>query len=225
MVSLRLSSLANCSSRFASLFPKPKTLSKRVLFHESSSVCCSNSRKVTYNWTRSAFATPPSPELLTPLRLSLRSSIFHLMVLSARYNFALSTNFCYFCIGLFRYCLFCPATLHLHQLCLSLILLSRWLKLCENAILDLHLNSSHMTRSGSLTYFLLGCVYRGCGFRSADTEHRNTCLLVFWSPQYQEIWDLDEKDPFMRPEGGESVDDVVSRLTTAIESIEAEFQR
>ncbi|KFK30443.1 hypothetical protein AALP_AA7G261700 [Arabis alpina] len=43
--------------------------------------------------------------------------------------------------------------------------------------------------------------------------------------KYQEIWDLDERDPFMRPEGGESVDDVVSRLATAIESIEAEFQR
>ncbi|VVB09585.1 unnamed protein product [Arabis nemorensis] len=43
--------------------------------------------------------------------------------------------------------------------------------------------------------------------------------------KYQEIWDLDEKDPFMRPQGGESVDDVVSRLATAIESMEAEFHR
>ncbi|KAA8535931.1 hypothetical protein F0562_028409 [Nyssa sinensis] len=31
--------------------------------------------------------------------------------------------------------------------------------------------------------------------------------------KYQEIWALDEKDPFMQPEGGESVADVVSRLT------------
>ncbi|ESQ32329.1 hypothetical protein EUTSA_v10004876mg [Eutrema salsugineum] len=42
--------------------------------------------------------------------------------------------------------------------------------------------------------------------------------------KYQEIWDLDEKDPYMRPQGGESVDDVVSRLATAIESMEAEYQ-
>nr|VDC98283.1 unnamed protein product [Brassica oleracea] len=43
--------------------------------------------------------------------------------------------------------------------------------------------------------------------------------------KYPEIWDLDEKDPFMGPEGGESADDVVSRLATAMLSMEAEFQR
>ncbi|KAD4982169.1 hypothetical protein R6Q59_001747 [Mikania micrantha] len=42
--------------------------------------------------------------------------------------------------------------------------------------------------------------------------------------KYSEIWDLDEKDPFMRPEGGESVADVVSRLTSALIQIESEFQ-
>ncbi|KVI04045.1 hypothetical protein Ccrd_017653 [Cynara cardunculus var. scolymus] len=31
--------------------------------------------------------------------------------------------------------------------------------------------------------------------------------------KYAEIWDLDEKDPFSKTEGGESVADVVSRLT------------
>ncbi|KAK9051888.1 hypothetical protein SSX86_028516 [Deinandra increscens subsp. villosa] len=43
--------------------------------------------------------------------------------------------------------------------------------------------------------------------------------------KYSEIWDLDEKDPFMKPEeGGESVADVVSRLTSALVQIESEFQ-
>ncbi|XP_019165249.1 PREDICTED: uncharacterized protein LOC109161348 isoform X2 [Ipomoea nil] len=43
--------------------------------------------------------------------------------------------------------------------------------------------------------------------------------------KYPEIWDLDEKDPFKQAEeGGESVADVVSRLTNAITSIESEFQ-
>ncbi|CAA7042420.1 unnamed protein product [Microthlaspi erraticum] len=43
--------------------------------------------------------------------------------------------------------------------------------------------------------------------------------------KYEEIWALDEKDPFQRPQGGESVDDVVSRLTVAMELMEAEYQR
>lgn len=42
--------------------------------------------------------------------------------------------------------------------------------------------------------------------------------------QYAEIWALDEKDPFTRPEDGESVDDVVARLTRALATIEAQFQ-
>ncbi|KAK9164947.1 hypothetical protein Scep_000138 [Stephania cephalantha] len=43
--------------------------------------------------------------------------------------------------------------------------------------------------------------------------------------RYPEIWALDEKDPFMRAEeGGESVADVVSRLTTAMVNIEKQFQ-
>ncbi|KAK9677454.1 hypothetical protein RND81_11G144100 [Saponaria officinalis] len=37
---------------------------------------------------------------------------------------------------------------------------------------------------------------------------------------YSEIWDLDEKDPFQPPEGGESVANVVSRLTNAMEQME-----
>ncbi|KAI3745274.1 hypothetical protein L1987_58384 [Smallanthus sonchifolius] len=40
--------------------------------------------------------------------------------------------------------------------------------------------------------------------------------------KYSEIWDLDEKDPFMKPEKG--VADVVSRLTSALVQIESEFQ-
>ncbi|THG03035.1 hypothetical protein TEA_026252 [Camellia sinensis var. sinensis] len=42
--------------------------------------------------------------------------------------------------------------------------------------------------------------------------------------KYSEIWALDAKDPFMKPEGGESVSDVVSRLTSALITIESEFQ-
>uniref|UniRef100_A0A7N0T934 Phosphoglycerate mutase n=1 Tax=Kalanchoe fedtschenkoi TaxID=63787 RepID=A0A7N0T934_KALFE len=42
--------------------------------------------------------------------------------------------------------------------------------------------------------------------------------------KYPEIWDLDAKDPFARPEGGESVSDVASRLAKALEAIESEFQ-
>ncbi|KAL0365744.1 UNVERIFIED_CONTAM: hypothetical protein Sangu_0672000 [Sesamum angustifolium] len=42
--------------------------------------------------------------------------------------------------------------------------------------------------------------------------------------KYPEIWAMDEKDPFMQPEGGESVDDVVTRLTKALAIMESEFQ-
>ncbi|MCL7044447.1 hypothetical protein MKW94_020453 [Papaver nudicaule] len=43
--------------------------------------------------------------------------------------------------------------------------------------------------------------------------------------KYAEIWDHDEKGPFMKPaEGGESVADVASRLATAVEAIEKDFQ-
>ncbi|CAL5417172.1 unnamed protein product [Camellia sinensis] len=42
--------------------------------------------------------------------------------------------------------------------------------------------------------------------------------------QYSELWALDAKDPFMKPECGESVSDVASRLTSALITIESEFQ-
>lgn len=42
--------------------------------------------------------------------------------------------------------------------------------------------------------------------------------------KYAEIWALDEKDPFMSPEDGESVADVASRLSTALANIEGDFQ-
>ncbi|XP_052191655.1 uncharacterized protein LOC127800977 isoform X1 [Diospyros lotus] len=43
--------------------------------------------------------------------------------------------------------------------------------------------------------------------------------------KYAEIWALDEKDPFMKAEeGGESVSDVVSRLTNALLTIESQFE-
>ncbi|GMN50083.1 hypothetical protein TIFTF001_019246 [Ficus carica] len=43
--------------------------------------------------------------------------------------------------------------------------------------------------------------------------------------KYPEIWALHEKNPFTRAEeGGESVDDVASRLTRALATMEAQFQ-
>ena len=46
--------------------------------------------------------------------------------------------------------------------------------------------------------------------------------FFYW--QYLEIWALDEKDPFLPPEGGESVADVVTRLTEALVSMESDFE-
>nr|KJB47465.1 hypothetical protein B456_008G040700 [Gossypium raimondii] len=42
--------------------------------------------------------------------------------------------------------------------------------------------------------------------------------------KYTEIWAMDEKDPFTRPEGGESVDDVASRLASAMATMESEYE-
>ncbi|KAH6777113.1 Phosphoglycerate mutase family protein [Perilla frutescens var. frutescens] len=42
--------------------------------------------------------------------------------------------------------------------------------------------------------------------------------------KYPEIWALDAKDPFLPPEGGESVADVVTRLTSALALMESEFE-
>ncbi|KAE9448655.1 hypothetical protein C3L33_19452, partial [Rhododendron williamsianum] len=48
--------------------------------------------------------------------------------------------------------------------------------------------------------------------------------VVLFHEQYSVIWALDEKYPFEKPEGGESVSDVVSRLTKALITIESAFQ-
>ncbi|KAL2332562.1 hypothetical protein Fmac_020143 [Flemingia macrophylla] len=42
--------------------------------------------------------------------------------------------------------------------------------------------------------------------------------------KYTEIWDIDEKDPLVGPEGGESVKDVACRLTSAMAVMESEFE-
>ncbi|WCJ40002.1 Phosphoglycerate mutase family protein [Euphorbia peplus] len=42
--------------------------------------------------------------------------------------------------------------------------------------------------------------------------------------KYPEIWALDEKDPCMQPEGGESVKDVANRLAKSMAMMESEFQ-
>ena len=50
-------------------------------------------------------------------------------------------------------------------------------------------------------------------------------IVLLLYKQYAEIWDLDEKDPFMKAEeGGESVADVASRLTNVLLQIESQFQ-
>ncbi|KAJ0010033.1 hypothetical protein Pint_34113 [Pistacia integerrima] len=59
---------------------------------------------------------------------------------------------------------------------------------------------------------------------SHDKHLKVSLFLLPFYEQYAEIWALDEKDPFMRPEGGESVNDVASRLASAMVSIESEFQ-
>ncbi|KAG8368012.1 hypothetical protein BUALT_Bualt15G0001000 [Buddleja alternifolia] len=47
---------------------------------------------------------------------------------------------------------------------------------------------------------------------------------VFFPLKYTEIWAMDEKDPFTQPEGGESVANVVIRLTRALTIMESEFE-
>ncbi|GAU43385.1 hypothetical protein TSUD_254680 [Trifolium subterraneum] len=42
--------------------------------------------------------------------------------------------------------------------------------------------------------------------------------------KYTEIWAIDEKDPFLGPEGGESVKDVASRLAKSMAVMESEFE-
>jgi hypothetical protein len=47
-------------------------------------------------------------------------------------------------------------------------------------------------------------------------------LSIHW--QYAEIWAIDEKDPLVGPEGGESVKDVASRLAKSMAVMESEFE-
>ncbi|CAL5414253.1 unnamed protein product [Camellia sinensis] len=70
-------------------------------------------------------------------------------------------------------------------------------------------------------------------YHSPFSRTRRTAKVVasvlnipFEGPQckYSELWALDAKDPFMKPECGESVSDVASRLTSALITIESEFQ-
>ncbi|KAL6214138.1 hypothetical protein ACLB2K_013576 [Fragaria x ananassa] len=42
--------------------------------------------------------------------------------------------------------------------------------------------------------------------------------------KYNEVWSIDEKDPLMKPEGGESVADVASRIVEAVANMESQFQ-
>lgn len=49
--------------------------------------------------------------------------------------------------------------------------------------------------------------------------------LSFSLLKYSGIWALDEIDPFMHPEGGESVADVATRLTRALGMMESAFEK
>ncbi|KAL6217942.1 hypothetical protein ACLB2K_011159 [Fragaria x ananassa] len=42
--------------------------------------------------------------------------------------------------------------------------------------------------------------------------------------KYNEVWAIDEKDPLMKPDGGESVHDVASRIVEAVANMESQFQ-
>jgi hypothetical protein len=49
-------------------------------------------------------------------------------------------------------------------------------------------------------------------------------LLFIFYRQYNQIWEIDEKDPLVGPEGGESVKDVACRLAKTMDIIESDFE-
>ncbi|XLS63539.1 hypothetical protein HN51_023513 [Arachis hypogaea] len=51
-----------------------------------------------------------------------------------------------------------------------------------------------------------------------------SAILVRLDILYAEIWEMDEKDPLVGPEGGESVKDVACRLTRAVTIMESEYE-
>lgn len=120
--------------------------------------------------------------------------------------------------------------LHLHQLCLSVSSLEVFIvEQMMEALRERYFGPTfelHSHDKVRIINLLPYHVFRDLLTPSIGVPVFSSCLFFFFIPtQYQEIWDLDEKDPFMRPEGGESADDVVSRLATAMESMEAEYQR
>lgn len=56
------------------------------------------------------------------------------------------------------------------------------------------------------------------------SSHSHSFIFSFHHQQYSVIWDIDEKDPFVAPEGGESVKDVASRLARAMSIMDSEFE-
>lgn len=72
----------------------------------------------------------------------------------------------------------------------------------------------------------------GIPFESVQCKAMKELRERFFGPQfelhshdkYAEIWALDEEDPFRSPYGGESAADVGSRLLTALEAMEAEYE-
>ncbi|KAF7113299.1 hypothetical protein RHSIM_RhsimUnG0142100 [Rhododendron simsii] len=59
---------------------------------------------------------------------------------------------------------------------------------------------------------------------SLELSSHDMVCNAFKELKYSVIWALDEKNSFVKPEGGESVSDVVSRLTKALITIESAFQ-
>lgn len=61
-------------------------------------------------------------------------------------------------------------------------------------------------------------------YSQAICSQGNTLIFSCHDKQYADIWDIDEKDPLVGPEGGESVKDVACRLTRAMTTMESEFE-
>ncbi|XP_039126945.1 metal-independent phosphoserine phosphatase [Dioscorea cayenensis subsp. rotundata] len=72
----------------------------------------------------------------------------------------------------------------------------------------------------------LGIPFEGAQCKAMEAlreRHFGPLFELLSHDKYAEIWALDEKDPFMSPEGGESVADVAFRLATALATIESEY--
>lgn len=61
-------------------------------------------------------------------------------------------------------------------------------------------------------------------YSQANCSLGNSLIFYFHHQQYAEIWDIDEKDPLVGPEGGECVKDVACRLARVMVIMESEYE-